>query len=157
MTRKSFRLQESPLHMLRRIHRRIDFADLRARKMTPRQIGVLAAVGEEEKQTQRDIAKKVGIDTSTLSVLIASLQEKGLLGQVRSRSDRRASVLRLTAKGKKVLEQALPMLQQADRQFLSCLSASERKSFLGLLNRVVDGLEAMEIPRRHIPPRLPPR
>ena len=157
MSSGAWRLQDSPLHLLRRIHRRIDFAGLRARGVTPRQASVLAAVGAGEGQTQRAVGRHTGIDSSTLSVLIAGLEKRGLLAQARKPADRRSSVLRLTVRGRRVLLQALPGLQDADRQLLSCLSADKRRILLGLLRDVALGLEAAETPRRPLSPRLPHR
>lgn len=154
MSPDAWRLQDSPLHLLRRIHRRIDFAGLRAQGVTPRQAGVLAAVGAGPRQTQRAVGRQTGIDSSTLSALIAGLEERGLLARTRARADRRASALRLTARGRRVLRQALPALQEADRQLLACLAADRRRLLLDLLRDVALGLEASQSPRRPLSPRL---
>ena len=152
MSATGWRLQDSPLHLLRRIHRRIDFSALRACGVTPRQASVLAAIGAQRRPTQRAVGRRAGMDSSTLSALIAGLEKRGLLAQTRRPKDKRSSALRLTVQGRRVLQQALPVLQEADAQLLSGLPEDRREALLDLLREAALGLEAAESPRR--PPRL---
>ena len=157
MSADEWSLQDSPLHLLRRLHRRIDFSALRACGITPRQASVLAAVGAGKGQTQRAVGRRIGIDSSTLSVLVAGLEKRGLLAQTRRPADKRASALRLTAPGRRVLLQALPVLQEADAQLLSGLPEDRRQSLLDLLRAAALGLEAAPPAKKPLRPKLPRR
>ena len=157
MSADEWNMQDSPLHLLRRIFRRIDFSALRACGITPRQASVLAAVSASKSQTQRAVGRRSGIDSSTLSALIAGLEKRGLLVQTRRPADKRASALRLTAHGRRVLLQALPALQQADAQLLSGLPEDRRGALLDLLRATALGLEAAPPAKPPLRPRLPRR
>lgn len=62
---------------------------------------VLYEIGQAEKSTATEIARKLDLDAGYLSRLLSLLQKRGLVSKVRSKADARQSVLALTAPGRR--------------------------------------------------------
>src|SRR3954447_17159081 len=71
--------------------------------LTPSDAGVLRLLGRAPGLSQRALADRLGAVPSRVVPLIDSLEARGLVARVRSRTDRRNYVLSLTAEGAKVL------------------------------------------------------
>jgi DNA-binding MarR family transcriptional regulator len=65
-------------------------------------------------------------------------------------ADRRSRLLSLTAKGKKLYGRLAPIVDRANAELLAPLSPRERKQFMGLLIRAIEGnvLHQKSPPRR---------
>jgi DNA-binding MarR family transcriptional regulator len=80
------------------------------------------------------------ISRNTVSGLIASLEEEELISRALHSTDRRKFVIRLTAKGRKVVRSKLTSQFQFATDCFSVLRQSERESLLRLLMRVNSSL-----------------
>ena len=85
--------------------------------------------------TQQYICELSGIDKMSLSDLIATLEKKKLVKKIKSKSDKRAFVLSLTATGKKTAIKAVPMVEKIDRDFFHHQTA-QLKKFLRLVHEI---------------------
>lgn len=133
---QSFRLSESPAHLLRRAQQFASeiFSDMGLSDgVTQRQSVVLAAVAEREGLSQSDLVTATGIDRSTLADMIARMQVKELVTREAAEDDARAKSVRLTDKGREALEAARPALTAADAAILERLPRNRRKAFIDLL------------------------
>jgi len=101
----------------------------------------LAALAESGPMRLSDLAARVAVDVSTASRQVQQLQRAGLLDRVVDPDDRRASRLRLSGEGERVLA----LLRQARRalfeRVLAGWTAAERRTFATLLARLADDLE----------------
>lgn len=82
---------------------------------------VFYILSEQEQVTISDIATRLEVTHSAASQLLSNLQEKGLVKSEVPASDARKKVVRFTPKGKKILDQVLPVwtaLQQAMEQLI---------------------------------------
>jgi len=88
---------------------------------------------------QFSLAARIGIDRNHASLLVAQLENKGLLERRINGSDRRARLLRLTAKGEKFHSRIRPIGIKGQERILAPLAPAERELLLDLLVRVVEG------------------
>ena len=109
--------------------------------LTPREFAVMAYVNSADGEPdldQRGLADRVGVDRNTTSLLVRSLEAKGLLEQRVSEMDRRARLIRLTSPGEKLFRKLHPHALAAQEQILAFLEPEERELLLDLLLRVID-------------------
>src|SRR5579863_8993592 len=90
--------------------------------ITGRELGVLAAVDEGEPASQQDIARRLGVDRTTMVAFIDGLEGKGLVERRPHELDRRRNVIELTALGRETLQKALIASGEAEREFLTPLT-----------------------------------
>lgn len=133
---ESFRLTESPSHLLRRAEQFA--ADMFARSelrdgVTLRQSVLLAAIAESEGASQSDLVRMTGVDRSTLAEMIARMERRGLIARAAARDDGRAKSVRLTAQGRRRLDSAVPAMKDVDRALLAAVPAASRPMLKGLL------------------------
>jgi len=145
MTRGNDRLNRSPIHLLHRAGQsavEIFHAEM-ASDLTPRQLAVLMAVGQNEGLSQTGIVDATGIDRSTLADLVVRLSKKGLLQRRRTREDARAYAVKLTDEGRRVLCGAEPLAKHVDERVLDALPTRHREQFISSLLAIVSTLEGL--------------
>jgi DNA-binding MarR family transcriptional regulator len=96
---------------------------LRPLEIQATQLTVLnaAALLEERDAPMGTLADVLAMDLTTLSRNLRPLEASGLLGRERSEADRRVRVVRLTAKGRETLEEALPLWEEAHARVVGVL------------------------------------
>ena len=97
---------------------------------------VMATVGQERGCTAQQIAASTRMHKTRVSRAIAQLRARGLLERAASSTDRRELQLRLSASGRRLYAQLVPLALQREEQLLASLSAPERRAFLGALERL---------------------
>ena len=113
-----------------------------AADLTPLEFAVMAYVNSidgEPDLDQSSLASRVGVDRNTTSLLVRGLQAKHLLEQRVSGTDRRARVIRLTARGEELFAELHPVALARQEQILLVLPAAERELLLDLLLLVIEG------------------
>jgi DNA-binding MarR family transcriptional regulator len=140
-------LERSPSQLLHRAQQMaldIYAQEFGAGAITQRQFALLAAVADNEGANQSDLVRITGIDRSTLADMAVRMIAKGLLARERSETDARANAVKLTAQGKRVLEDARPKMAKADQRLLRLMAAGKGQSLVGLLRELIKGGEAAE-------------
>lgn len=87
-----------------------------------------------------DIAGRAGLDLSTISRKVAALERRGLVERAAHPGDRRASTLRITADGRRLLRKMHRAHSQVLAEVLDDWTDAERAQFAALLRRFVDDL-----------------
>lgn len=91
---------------IERLRREIQYAEAEFEKksngVTARQASVLSVLLEKEGVSQTHIVEMTSIDRSTLADVVRRLVLKGLVTRRRTKEDRRAYAVRLTANGRRV-------------------------------------------------------
>ena len=90
---------------------------------------------EYETITEKELGKKVYLDSGTLSPLLKKLEKQGLVNRKRNKDNERILVLTLTDKGKKLKEKALDI--PITMQGCVNLSAGEMTTLRKLLNKMI--------------------
>jgi DNA-binding MarR family transcriptional regulator len=98
---------------------------------------LLVAIQAEEKARLPELARTLNVDRSTLTRNLQPLIRTGLARTTTPRKER-ASNVRLTAKGRRLLERTLPLWEEAQSRFESQIGKRRWKEMVGELTRVVD-------------------
>jgi DNA-binding MarR family transcriptional regulator len=87
-----------------------------------------------------DAASSLGLDLSTVSRHVRALQDGGYIQRTEDPSDRRASLLALTAEGRDVFRRSMQVRQAAFDRALEHWSAKDRAALVRLLARLAEDL-----------------
>src|SRR5437868_2253549 len=101
--------------------------------LTPALFGLLNVLGAREGSIQQELGSAMGIDRSTMVLLIDELEAKGLAKRRPHPVDRRAREVAITAKGRQHLQRARQMATQVEDEVLRGLTTAERRELLRLL------------------------
>lgn len=93
--------------------------------------------------SQTELATQLGAAESSVSTLVERIRRDGLLLRMRSRQDRRCSVLLLTEVGGERLSSVMDSRDRHLAQWIDQLSMAEQQQLLGLLDRLLVVLEAI--------------
>jgi DNA-binding MarR family transcriptional regulator len=122
--------------------------------LTPGEYGILAAVIDLPGLDQRTLAERLGIDPASAGQMIDRLETARVLERRVHPDDRRARLLGATSSGEKLRQQLQPSVLAAQERLLAPLAVRERRLFLALLTRVVEGNKSYARPGNG---RRPPR
>lgn len=92
----------------------------------------------------RDVAAELGIDASTVSRHIASLEADGLLERRRTQGDRRAQPVMATEAGRAVYADSLRTRLAVFTQAVAHWAPDERRLLATLLGRLVADVDALQ-------------
>jgi DNA-binding MarR family transcriptional regulator len=146
--RDTFRLSQSPSHLLRRAEQ---FAsELFARSdmhdgVTLRQTVLMAAIAEAEGASQSDLVRITGVDRSTLAEMMARMEGRGLIARAAAADDGRAKSVRLTADGRRKLQMGLPAIRAVDRALLAALPAGRRSALQTILSEISEAADQQHL------------
>jgi DNA-binding MarR family transcriptional regulator len=105
--------------------------------ITPAQYVVIYTLSMQSGMDQKTLASSIALDPSTTGNIISRLEERGLLKRTANQTDRRAKLLKLTARGETIAKQLAPVAQNAQDRLLQRLHSSEKSEFSRLLRKVV--------------------
>jgi DNA-binding MarR family transcriptional regulator len=101
---------------------------------------VLAILGRYPGISANEVAERAAMDKVAVSRAVASLLKSARLKRAIDGSDRRRSMLSLSAKGQKVYDQVAPLAKRHEERLLAHLSAEECL----WLDRIIDKLSLIE-------------
>lgn len=105
---------------------------------------VLAVLGRYPDLSANEVAERTAMDKVAVSRAVMSLLEGGRLKRRTHGSDRRRSILALSAKGYKVYDQVAPLALAYEKRLLGVLQPDERQA----LDRLLTRMEESEIATR---------
>jgi DNA-binding MarR family transcriptional regulator len=111
---------------------------------------VMAVVGAEPGLTAREVADRTRMDKVGVSRAVSKLLDDGRLLRRPDPNDRRRAALRLSARGRRIYDQVVPLARAYEAELLGALSEAERRS----LDRLVAHLDeaALTLAARRAPP-----
>lgn len=129
-------------HLIRRLHQQSTqvFAQRTQAAgfdLTAVQFAALEAIHAHPATDQARVAELIAYDRATIGGVIERLEQKGWIRRVVSERDRRAREISLTAEGKRVRTQLLPIVRELQDEMLQPLSRSERAAFLKLARQAL--------------------
>jgi DNA-binding MarR family transcriptional regulator len=99
---------------------------------------VMAVLGERTSVTQRDLVAATAMDKVTVNRASKALVERGLLGRAPNETDGRSHHLALTAVGRELYDQIVPLALSVEAELEKALDAEE----VAVLARIMDRLRA---------------
>lgn len=145
-TARLARLYQRPGFLLRRAHQiavAIFENACNSMLLTPAQFAVLTVVNAHPGINQTLLAQAIGLDKVTVSHLLRSLEQRGLILRGYNCGNRRSLCLSLTATGLNLLDTAEPAVSLAYRQFLQPLAPTQQQTLMALLNQLNQQLEPL--------------
>lgn len=97
---------------------------------------VLASLADDGEGAQATLADRIGFDRSDLVTLLDELEELKYVERRVDPADRRRKIVAITPAGDKQLLAMDELIAAAETELLEPLSATERKTLLGLLRRL---------------------
>ena len=134
-------LNHLPGHAIRRLHQisvGIFHQEVEKFNLTPLQYAALMAVRQQPGIDQRTLARLIALDTSTTAGVVDRLEARGLLTRQLSPQDRRVRLLQITEAGAHLLDEVEPAVAHVQAMILAPLSQAQQRTFMQLLQRLVD-------------------
>lgn len=137
-------LYARPGFLLRRAHQisvsifESAFSDL---GITPGQYAVLTALRADCSLDQSSVARAIGLDKVTVSLLLRGLETRGLVERRVHLDNRRKRVLTVTPAGLALLRRTDAPADDAYERLMAPFDTTQRKALLGLLQELVGDLE----------------
>jgi DNA-binding MarR family transcriptional regulator len=117
--------------------------------LAPLEFAVMAYVSRDADEPDLDqsrLAERLGIDRNNVGLLLERLETKGLLERRVNGRDRRARMVRLTARGERLWQRLAPIAAAGQQRILAVLAPADREKLLDLLVQVIEGNRAMARP-----------
>ncbi len=97
---------------------------------------LMAVLGERPSATQRALCEATAMDKVTVNRASKALVDRGLLGRAPNETDGRSHHLALTALGRDLYDQIVPLALSVEQELEKALSVEESVILLGILDRL---------------------
>ncbi|MDD5169839.1 MAG: MarR family transcriptional regulator [Syntrophales bacterium] len=104
--------------------------------ITPVQALVLAFLGDEDQVTSTELGRKTELDSATLTGILDRLAAAEIIERKGNPDDRRSILVHLTEKGRKMADESIKLIADANREFLSALTEEEKKELHRLIDKI---------------------
>ena len=106
--------------------------------LSPAQMHTIEIVGHEGSSLRmKELAKKMGVTTGTLTVAIDRLEQLGLLHRMPHETDRRSYLIALTAKGQDLFAEHHQYHLRLTEELTATLSQEEQTTFSIALAKII--------------------
>lgn len=105
---------------------------------------VMAVLGDAGSQTQRSLVGATRMDKVAVNRACKVLEDRGLVGRSPNADDGRSHHIELTAAGKAMHGEIMPLALDMERRLFASLSPSELKDFKALLARITSRVAELE-------------
>jgi len=123
------------------LHRRSE-AVFAPHGVTADQFVLLATLSRGQALTQRELARRMSSDPSTVRAMLVLLEARGLVERDAHPTDARARKVALTAKGTRIFQRLWAAGEPIRAQMLGALQPGEAEALVELLMRVAETLNA---------------
>jgi DNA-binding MarR family transcriptional regulator len=97
---------------------------------------LMAVLGERASATQRELGEATAMDKVTVNRASKALVERGLLGRAPNDADGRSHHLALTAIGRELYDQIVPLALSVEGELETVLSSDEARTLSGILEKL---------------------
>ena len=102
---------------------------------------VLLVLWEKDQQPVNDIAKRLHLETNTVTPLLQRMEKAGFIVRKRGEKDTRQRIVSLTPKGIAMREQAKNIPEDLSKQVLQHVSMEEITNIIPALDKLIEGLQ----------------
>lgn len=132
-----YRLDDQIGYVLRLANQRhLDIYSNTLSELTPTQFSLLYRLSEVNELPQNELGRRVAMDAATTNGVIERLGKKKLISSRTDPSDRRRRLISLTAKGRRITNDAVSLATQVSAETLMPLSTSEANTLVRLLKKI---------------------
>ena len=110
--------------------------ELQAYNVTPIQYALLKCLWDEDEQIPTQLAQTLHLDSSTITGILARLEDKGLIVRNYCTTDRRRIIVCLTDAGRILQSPIEALIEHINLQVSANLSAAELTALKGYLQRL---------------------
>ena len=135
------------LQFMQRMWDFVHALDVRSKRMSqtigvtgPQRL-VIRLVGQKPNQTASDIATMLGVHPSTLTGVLARLEQRELIKRTVDAKDRRRARFTLTVEGKRIDKQRTGTVEAATRRALGRVTPEAIETTLDVVAKLVEELE----------------
>jgi MarR family 2-MHQ and catechol resistance regulon transcriptional repressor len=107
--------------------------------------GVLEALLHKGPLPVSEIGAKVLLTSGSMTAAVDRLESRGLVRRKDDPNDRRARIVHLTARGRRLIREMFARHEQAMEQAVSVLTAKQRTALTGLLRELGRGAELNDV------------
>jgi len=104
--------------------------------LKPSQFTVLMLANHNPGRRQSELAEALNIERSNFVPIIDDLETRGLLNREKSPEDRRSYAIKVTAKGRKLVDKAVKPILSESKQAASVLTEKEQATLKRLLTKL---------------------
>ena len=112
--------------------------------ITPQQMVTILQINEIGPCKISRVACRMDVSAPTMTGLVDRLQRSGYVERVKDTEDRRIIYVRITKKGKKIVEQLKKAIQTRWEEVLGYLTDKEREDYIKILKTTLKALEKQE-------------
>ena len=102
---------------------------------------VLMVLWEQDRQPVNDIAKRLHLETNTVTPLLQRMENAGWVTRVKGEVDTRQRIVSLTETGKALEEQAKDIPNQLAQKVTKYVSVEELRQVIPSLDKLIEGLK----------------
>jgi DNA-binding MarR family transcriptional regulator len=106
--------------------------------LTPGRLGALLLIEASPNAHQSTLAEALHVKPPNMAVLLARLEQDGLIRRVDDPANRRANMLRLTPAGRALLRRARKLEEELEGRLSAGLDARERAALIAALRRIAE-------------------
>src|SRR4029453_17179014 len=123
-------------------HAQLQLAELIRPALAPlgidgRELAVLNALGDQDPLSQQEVARRLGVDRTTMVSLVDALERKRLVERNPHPGDRRKNMVELTVTGRDPRRRGTQASEEAERRFLAALPEGESKRLKEALRALI--------------------
>ncbi len=141
----TYSLDDQVGFLLRRAYQRasVNLAEkIGAYDLTAPQFATLARLHERGKVSQNLLGRLVAMEPANIRDVVQRLKKRGLVATKRDAADTRLIVVSLSASGRSLTRELLPVEMACTSRTLAPLDRDERKVLYDLLRRLADGISS---------------
>ncbi|MEB3415854.1 MarR family transcriptional regulator [Alteriqipengyuania sp. WL0013] len=97
---------------------------------------IMAVLGDTGEATQRELTELTVMDKVAVNRAVKALAERGLVDRAPNRSDGRSHMLELTATGRELHDEILPLALGLEERMLDGLDGPEREALVSALAKI---------------------
>lgn len=134
-----------PGHLIRRVQQiavAVFMRECATYDITPVQYAALVAIRENPGLDATRISALISFDRSTIGNVLERLETKGVIERSANPDDKRVKILRLSAKGARLLRDVEPAVARAQERILAPLPAAKRRDLMKGLAAIIAAHEA---------------
>ena len=97
--------------------------------------------GDEDGLSQAQLSSMMLVNRANITSLVDRMEKASLVERTDSPTDRRYNIVRLTAKGRKLLDEVEPLYAKEVRKVMAVLKDPDQKKLIAMLERIRSNLD----------------